>query len=149
MRSNIKEAVKLSLFYRKSNKPKKFFKPFCRLLVNKKSDLFIWSRNNVISEDFVGKRVAVYNGRKFLSFLVRGSMIGRRFGEFSFTKKIGAIHTIFKRPAKLSSRNKKKAAQVKKRPTVKVRGKTFKKKGFKKFKKTISGKRKLSRLQLR
>lgn len=41
----------------------------------------------------LSKRVSCYNGQKFLSFIVRPFMIGRKFGEFCLTKRLGAkIH---------------------------------------------------------
>src|SRR5690554_1483461 len=91
MRSSIKDLVSVDKKGR-SGKINKFFKPFYRNMVNKRSDFYIWARRALVTDKFVGKRVAVHNGRRFLSFIVRKSMIGYKFGEFSLTKKIGAIH---------------------------------------------------------
>lgn|SRR5690554_3040571 len=144
MRSNIKSLVNIDI-KGGSGKTGKFFKPFYRNMVNKRSDFYIWSRRALVTDKFVGKRVAVYNGRRFLSFIVRKSMIGYKFGEFSLTKKIGAIHKIYKRAAKLS-RNRRKF--VARKPNVKSRGPSRTNRGDK-SKRAVPGKKKTSRLELR
>lgn len=45
-----------------------------------------WSRDCQISPEFVGHRIAVHNGRKFIEILISESMIGHRLGEFSPTR---------------------------------------------------------------
>jgi len=145
MRSGIKDLV--SVIKEDELGKGKFFKPFYRNMVNKRSDFYIWTRRALVTDKFVGKRVAVYNGRRFLSFIVRKSMIGYKFGEFSLTKKIGAIHKIYKRAAKLS-RNRRKF--VVRKQNVKKRGPARSGHSDKsRNKKTIPGKKKTSRLELR
>jgi ribosomal protein S19 len=145
MRSSIKDLVSVDKNNR-SGKASKFFKPFYRNMVSKRSDYYIWTRRALVTDKFVGKRVAVYNGRRFLSFIVRKSMIGYKFGEFSLTKKIGAIHKIYKRAAKLS-RNRRKF--VARKQNVKKRG-PARSSHSDKFRsgKTAPGKKKTSRLEL-
>jgi ribosomal protein S19 len=146
MRSSIKGLVSVAKKSR-SGKINKFFKPFYRNMVNKRSDFYVWTRRALVTDEFVGKRVAVYNGRRFLSFIVRKSMIGYKFGEFSLTKKIGAIHKIYKRAAKLSRNRRKFVARkqnVKKRGPARA-GHSDKSRN----KKTVPGKKKTSRLELR
>lgn len=61
----------------------------------------IFDRSSKITKDFLGKRVYVYNGKVFSSYLVRPLMLGLKFGMFSLTKKLGSkIHQ--------TARNKKK-----------------------------------------
>jgi len=145
MRSSIKDLV--SVVKNDGLGKAKFFKPFYRNMVNKRSDFYIWTRRALVTDKFVGKRVAVYNGRRFLSFIVRKSMIGYKFGEFSLTKKIGAIHKIYKRAAKLS-RNRRKF--VVRKQNVKKRGPARSGHSDKsRNRKTIPGKKKISRLELR
>jgi small subunit ribosomal protein S19 len=48
----------------------------------------IWSRNSIITEDFLGKTVLIYNGKSFISVKITREKIGYKFGEFSFTRKI-------------------------------------------------------------
>lgn len=52
-----------------------------------------YRRNSAIPKSVLDKRVAVYNGRKFISFMVRKWMLGHKFGEFCLTKRLGSkIH---------------------------------------------------------
>ncbi|MEM3396285.1 MAG: 30S ribosomal protein S19 [Thermoplasmata archaeon] len=44
-------------------------------------------RDIVIVPEFVGKRVAVYNGKEYKEFEIRPEMIGHYIGEFSLTRK--------------------------------------------------------------
>ena len=146
MRSSIKDLVSVDKKGR-SGKTNKFFKPFYRNMVSKRSDFYIWTRRAIVTNKFVGKRVAVHNGRRFLSFIVRKSMIGYKFGEFSLTKKIAPIHKIYKRAAKLSRNRRKFVARkqnVKKRGPARS-GQSDKSRG----KRAAPGKKKTSRLVLR
>jgi len=53
--------------------------------------LRIFSRNIKITASFIDLAVEVHNGKKFVKFLVVPEMVGFRFGDFSFTKKMGII----------------------------------------------------------
>ena len=44
------------------------------------------ARDSQISPDFVGHRVAVHNGRKFIENLISETMVGHRLGEFAPTR---------------------------------------------------------------
>ena len=44
-------------------------------------------RDLVIIPQFVGKRVAVYNGKEFVEFEIKPEMIGHYLGEFALTRK--------------------------------------------------------------
>lgn len=66
-------------------------------------DAHTYLRGMFIIPELLGKRVAVYNGKIFSSFIVKDFMLGRKFGEFVLTKKLGdAIH------AKIRAKKKKK-----------------------------------------
>jgi small subunit ribosomal protein S19 len=52
----------------------------------KKSVVKTWSRRSLISPDFVGHTIAVYNGNKFIPVYVTENMVGHRLGEFSPTR---------------------------------------------------------------
>jgi len=52
----------------------------------KKSVVKTWSRRSIISPDFVGHTIAVYNGNKFIPVYVTENMVGHRLGEFSPTR---------------------------------------------------------------
>ena len=45
-----------------------------------------WSRNSMISPEFVGHTFKVHNGRKFIPVYVTENMVGHKLGEFSFTR---------------------------------------------------------------
>ncbi len=45
-----------------------------------------WSRACQISPDFVGHKLAVYNGKNFIEVFVSEAMVGHRLGEFSPTR---------------------------------------------------------------
>ena len=45
-----------------------------------------WSRASMITPDFVGKTIAVHNGRQFVPVYVTENMVGHKLGEFSPTR---------------------------------------------------------------
>src|ERR1700757_3980951 len=46
-----------------------------------------WARASTISPDFVGKTIAVHNGKVHVPVLVSENMVGHKLGEFSPTRK--------------------------------------------------------------
>ena len=52
----------------------------------KKTVLKTWSRRSMISPDFVGHTVAVYNGNKFIPVYITENMVGHKLGEFAPTR---------------------------------------------------------------
>jgi small subunit ribosomal protein S19 len=52
----------------------------------KKSVIKTWSRGSMISPDFVGQTIAVYNGNKFIPVYVTENMVGHKLGEFAPTR---------------------------------------------------------------
>ena len=52
----------------------------------KKSVIKTWPRASMISPDFVGKTIAVHNGRQFIPVFVTENMVGHKLGEFSPTR---------------------------------------------------------------
>lgn len=51
-----------------------------------KSVIKTWSRSSTITPDFVGRTIAVHNGRKFISIFVTENMVGHKLGEFAPTR---------------------------------------------------------------
>src|SRR5262249_6964021 len=51
-----------------------------------KKVLKTWSRRPTIPPDFVGHRVAVHNGKKFIPVYVTENMVGHRLGEFAMPR---------------------------------------------------------------
>ena len=45
-----------------------------------------WSRASMIAPDFVGKTIAVHNGRQFIPVFITENMVGHKLGEFSPTR---------------------------------------------------------------
>ena len=52
----------------------------------KKTVIKTWSRASMISPDFVGLTIAVYNGMKFIPVFVTENMVGHKLGEFAPTR---------------------------------------------------------------
>lgn len=53
---------------------------------NKSSVIKTWSRSSMITPDFVGKTIAVHNGRQFIPVYITENMVGHKLGEFSPTR---------------------------------------------------------------
>ena len=53
---------------------------------NKKTVIKTWSRASMITPDFVGKTIAVHNGRQFIPVYITENMVGHKLGEFSPTR---------------------------------------------------------------
>lgn len=45
-----------------------------------------WARASQIAPEFVGHKIGIHNGRKFIEILITESMVGHRLGEFSPTR---------------------------------------------------------------
>ena len=52
----------------------------------KKSVIKTWSRSSTISPDFVGKTIAVHNGRQFIPVYITENIVGHKLGDFSPTR---------------------------------------------------------------
>lgn len=46
-----------------------------------------WARASTVSPDFVGKTIAVHNGRMHVPVFITENMVGHKLGEFSPTRK--------------------------------------------------------------
>ena len=53
---------------------------------NEKKVIKTWSRASTIFPDFVGRTIAVYDGRKHVPVYVTEDMIGHKLGEFAPTR---------------------------------------------------------------
>lgn len=65
--------------------------PMFNEVENRIVEAHTYLRGARIPQKSLGKRVAVYNGKSFKSFIVKPFMIGRKFGEFVLTKKLGRV----------------------------------------------------------
>jgi small subunit ribosomal protein S19 len=50
-------------------------------------------RDVPILPDFIGKKVAVHNGKEFVSVDIKPEMIGHYLGEFAMTRKTVVVHS--------------------------------------------------------
>jgi len=68
-------------------------------LFKKSKVLSLWQRPSIIPAVAINKKFKIHNGVWLLSLNVKTSMIGHKFGEFAFTKRMGKdIH--FKKKVK-------------------------------------------------
>jgi small subunit ribosomal protein S19 len=56
-----------------------------------------WARASQIAPEFVGHKIGVHNGRKFVEVLIVEGMVGHRLGEFSLTRTFKGHGKITKR----------------------------------------------------
>jgi len=56
-----------------------------------------WARASQVAPEFVGHKIGVHNGRKFVEVLVVEGMVGHRLGEFSLTRTFKGHGKITKR----------------------------------------------------
>lgn len=54
----------------------------------------IVARNNTIFMKDIGKEIYIYNGKKFQNFRIKYRHVGYKFGQFFFTKKMGASNHV-------------------------------------------------------
>lgn len=57
------------------------------IVKNKNMTKNLWLRSSTITEEHIGKRLNVHNGREFKSFFITREKVGYKMGEFSFTRK--------------------------------------------------------------
>lgn len=53
---------------------------------NSKKVIKTWSRDSLITPDFVGHTFAVHNGKQFVPVYVTENMVGHKLGEFAPTR---------------------------------------------------------------
>lgn len=51
-----------------------------------RSAIKTWARDSQIAPEFVGHKIAIHNGHKFIEILISESMVGHRLGEFAPTR---------------------------------------------------------------
>lgn len=65
----------------------KLAKKVAALANDDRSVIKTWARSSTISPDFVGKTIAVHNGKVHVPVFVTENMVGHKLGEFSPTRK--------------------------------------------------------------
>jgi small subunit ribosomal protein S19 len=74
---------------------KKFLKEYSVEILNiakqfsEEDPIEVWSRRSFVAPEFLGFSFLVYNGRVFKKIVIKNNMLGRKFGEFAVTKRIG------------------------------------------------------------
>jgi len=62
--------------------------------ISKKKNLIkTKSRSSLILQSFIGKTIYVYTGRTYKKVIINEEMVGRKLGEFAFTRRLGNIHS--------------------------------------------------------
>ncbi len=56
-----------------------------------------WARRSQIAPEYVGHKIGIHNGRKFIEVSITEAMIGHRLGEFSPTRTFRGHGKITKR----------------------------------------------------
>ncbi|MBI2617382.1 30S ribosomal protein S19 [Candidatus Gottesmanbacteria bacterium] len=65
----------------------KLLKKVLKQKETKQSDVIkTWARACQIPPEFVGHKIGVYNGRKFIEVFISEAMVGHRLGEFALTR---------------------------------------------------------------
>ena len=52
----------------------------------KKKVIKTWSRQSMVTTDFVGHTLAIHNGNKFIPVYIYENMVGHKLGEFAPTR---------------------------------------------------------------
>ncbi|OGK13437.1 30S ribosomal protein S19 [Candidatus Roizmanbacteria bacterium RIFCSPLOWO2_01_FULL_38_12] len=64
-----------------------------------RSPIKTWARRSQIHPDFVGHRLAVHNGKRFIEVFIVEAMVGYRLGEFAPTRIFRGHGKVTKRTA--------------------------------------------------
>ena len=54
----------------------------------KKNVIKTWSRDSMVTPDFVGLTLAVHNGKQFIPVYITENMVGHKLGEFAPTRTV-------------------------------------------------------------
>jgi small subunit ribosomal protein S19 len=65
----------------------KLAKKVAALSADDRTIIKTWARTSTISPDFVGKTIAVHNGKLHVPVFITENMVGHKLGEFSPTRK--------------------------------------------------------------
>lgn len=65
----------------------KLAKKISQLSDNDRTIIKTWARSSTVSPDFVGKTLAVHNGKVHVPVFITENMVGHKLGEFAPTRK--------------------------------------------------------------
>lgn len=57
-----------------------------KIIHKKKNSIKTWSRKSTIIPNFVGLKLLIHNGKKFIPITIQEKMIGKKIGEFALTR---------------------------------------------------------------
>lgn len=83
------------------------------------------TKNSTILNFFLNKSIDLHNGKTVSPLIIEREMIGKKAGEFAFSRKLGSIHVLKKKKNKGGSKSSKGKLTVK---TPATKSKTTKKK---------------------
>lgn len=66
---------------------KGFFIDNSLLKLNNTNRIKSWSRRSTILSTWIGKRIDLYNGLRFVPITIKSYMIGHKLGEYVYTRK--------------------------------------------------------------
>lgn len=84
---------------------------FSKIFFEELKELKTFSRNSLITDFFLKKKILIYSGRSWVKLTVQKAMVGFKLGEFSITKIMGSAIS-----ASMLKKNKEKI----KTKTVKI-----------------------------
>lgn len=64
---------------------------------NDQKPIKTWARRSQVAPEFVGHRIAIHNGRKFIEVLITEGMVGHYLGEFAPTRSFRSHGKVTKR----------------------------------------------------
>lgn len=65
----------------------KLMKKVVALSADDKSAVKTWARSSTIAPEFVGKTIAIHNGKVHVPVFITENMVGHKLGEFAPTRK--------------------------------------------------------------
>lgn len=63
---------------------------FSKIFFEEVKELKSFSRNSLITDFFLKKKILIYSGRSWVKLTVQKTMVGLKLGEFSITKIMGS-----------------------------------------------------------
>lgn len=75
--------------------------------LHRKKEIYIYDRSTTISPLYIGLRVHIYSGRKFYRKYVNKWMVGFKFGEFVWNRKLAMYKAKQLRKKSKKAKNKK------------------------------------------
>lgn len=82
--------------------------PFADALVEMPNKMYRGTRRSMILPEWVGKKIEVHNGRKWVDIAIIEDMIGHRLGEFALTRQKSTHKAVLLKQRQAQKAKKKK-----------------------------------------